>query len=266
MNFVSDRSNSSVTAIYNDVIAEVFRRMRIGKSSEYGEFTKTDIENVVDDLLKTGQIAKTVKNIPDIKYTYDARRDFPISISSSGHWCIIGLGKSRYAFQKLTKNNLIRLPADLPVKPRFISFQDITPKLVSSVLGDDEQATFARVRYNDLLGKFLSLKVDQVQSHERTTVSAGQIEVDEVYVGEDAAGKTYVIPISGKGGEKDCLSYSQVFNLNLYATEKRRYKGLIPIPVGIVRKNDGTIWCLRFSDEVKVTDISIVDAVGFRSV
>lgn len=247
-------------ALYDLVIAKVFLAARSSRDANGAHpFTKVQVATIIDEMVASKVLSKGIKNIPDIKYTYDARRDFPASIAKHGYWAIIGQGKGRYAFVKLAQNNLIRVPKDLPKPPKLIKVKDRTPPIVARVLGTDEQAALTRIRYNDLLAQFTGLAaVHHVQPHERTTVVAGQIEVDEICVGEDKHGKGYVIPISGKGGGKDNLSYSQALNLNLYAAEKARYNGLTSRPLGVTRGPDGSVYVVEFSTDRDIANIRIV--------
>lgn len=245
-------------AIYDAVIGEVFMRLyQKSPGKEAYDFDKDFLESAVRDLLKSRRIAKGVKNIPDIKYTYDAREEFPEGITGCGCWAIVGRGKSKYRFVKLDRCNLIRIPDDLPVNPEPQRMKDKIPSLVARVLGDDEQAILARVEHDGLVEDFTGLAAMRVQGHERTTVSAGQIEVDEVYVGQDYAKTVVVLPISAKGGGKDRLSYTQALNLNLYASEKEKYHGLKVRPLGITRGNDGSIYIVEFTASTDIRSIKI---------
>lgn len=252
-------------AIYDTVIAEVFCRLRdkYSKANDNFDFDKSMIEAVTLELRKQRKIAKGIKNIADIKYTYDARADFPKPICSSGHWAILGRGKSLYRFVRLPQNNLIRVPADLPTKPTIMIAPDSTPSLVQKVLGKDEQATLTRVTYNRLIGVSLGCEVFWSQGHERTTISAGQIEVDAVFVGHDSGGE-YVIPISAKGGDGDCLSYTQALNLNLYAAEKPRYRGMICRPMGLCRTEDDHIYLIEFTRTTDIRKIGVKKTWCYR--
>lgn len=248
---------------YDAIITQVFRQLRRGHpKSDVIDFEKSLIEDTIRDLYAREVISRNIRNVPDIKYTYDARRDFPDAISQHGHWSIIGRGKSRYSFVRIPHNNLIRVPQDLPKTPNSARLRDQTPASVLKVVGTDEQATLAQVRYNDVIGNLTGLSAHHVQSHERTTVSAGQIEVDDVYVAEDAKESGYVIPISAKGGN-DCLSYTQALNVNLYGAEKDRFSGMQRIPLGIVRAADKSIYVIQFSTDLDIRKIRIVKAVRY---
>ena len=252
-------------ADYDVVISEAFRRLRASKKeADYYDFDKSLLERVVEELGRSKKISKPIKNIPDIKYTYDARKNFPTEISRTGFWAITGRGKSKYRFERIKQNNLIRIPEDIAaITLPEIEVKDGTPEIVAVILGSDEQSTLTRVRYSGLISRFVGFEANHVQGHERTTVSAGQIEIDEVYVGEKA-GQKIVLPISAKGGDKDRLSYTQAFSLSLYAQEKPRYKGYVPIPLGITRLSDGRIFIVEFSVVLSVHEITIKKSACYR--
>jgi len=257
-------SKTTSAADYDKVISEAYLRLK----NEYGQidsypFEKKLLEDVTSDLLAAGHIAP-IKNIPDIKYTYDARKDFPPSISEDGFWAIIGRGKGKYNLQKIHQNNLIRIHKDFNLSEIPVhTINDQTPIEVASILGDDEQATMTRIRYNDILTHFLGVKAHQVQGHERTNLSCGQIEVDEIYVATDGKEK-FIVPISGKGGDKDCLSYTQAWNLSVYSCEKSRYQGYTGRPLGILKDNSGLIYITEFTCSLKIQDIKVEKISAYR--
>lgn len=251
-------------ADYDKVISEAYKRLKKKHgSSDCYPFEKKLLEDVTRDLVESGDI-EPIRNIPDIKYTYDARKDFPAAISKDGYWAITGRGKGKYNFEKINQNNLIRIPSDLTAFPHQTkSIKDNTPSAVATVLGDDEQATMTRLRYNDILTDFFGFKTYQVQGHERTNLSCGQIEVDEVYVG-DNNGEKIIIPISGKGGDKDCLSYTQALNLCLYAAEKSRYQGYIAKPLGVMKHPNGLIYIVAFNAAIKIHNLKITRVGAYK--
>ena len=217
---------------------------------------------MISDLGNTGTI-RPIKNIPDVKYTYDARKDFPAQISVTGYWAITGRGKAKYSFERMSKNNLIRVPRDIACfNPTTTTLVDKTPHAVAAVLGDDEQATMTRVRYNDILSSFLGFPTFHVQGHERTYVSSGQVEIDEVYVGA-MGGTHYVVPISAKGGGKDCLSYTQALNLHTYAAEKSRYRGHVARPLGVLRDTGGKLYIIEFSTSTAIDQIAVLRCASY---
>lgn len=225
-------------------------------------FEKVLIENTAKKLAAVGSI-KTIRNIPDIKYTYDARREFPCSMTQDGYWGICGTGKGRYELRKLAQNNLVRIPLDLPDDVvQHVIITDSTHPLVAKVLGSDEQATLRRIEANKLIDDFLGFPSYRLQGHERTALSCGQIEVDEVYVASDGR-YDYVIPISGKGGDADFLSYTQALNLCLYTLEKPKFKRYIGRPLGVWQQPDGPIYVVEFSCSSNIEEIRIVRAKAY---
>jgi len=249
---------TATEADYDKVISKVFNDLvaKSGKKTTYA-FVKDDLVDAMELLKKRGDV-KHIRNIADIKYTYDARKDFPSAISKTGFWGIVGRGKGKYSFEKIAQNNLIRIPKDISsLTVSNAKVKDATPDAVDAVLGNDEQATMTRLRYSDILSHFLGMESFQVQGHERTTVKhVGQIEVDEIYVARSAK-KKFIIPISGKGGDKDCLSYTQALNLSLYAKEKKRFEGLEAIPLGILRGTSGHVYIVRFNNATELRAVKI---------
>jgi hypothetical protein len=228
------------------------------------DFDLDTVRTIMARLVTKGVIPKIVKNVGDIKYTYDARLDLPESIRSSGHWAWIAVGKGRYKFVRLAKKNLIEIPQDLSSSPEAEIQADQTPPFISQILGVDEQATFTRIRNSNLLTAFLGFPVWQLQGHHRTTVSYGQIEIDEVYAGMQA-NQNYLVPISGKGGS-DKLSYSQALNLNTYGKEKAPGTGFGVRSLGILRHADGSLYFVEFTNQTDIRKIEIVKVRRFRFV
>jgi hypothetical protein len=266
------RALSAKQIRYNIVIEALFAKLRTlhGPVGEM-DYSGKELRDLIAELLKSKQLDADVGNVPDIKYTFDARRDFPAAIAGDGYWAIVGRGKGKYRFVRMPHRNLISLATDLPVAiEENRKKTDETPRIVRMVLGNDEQATMARVRWNHLVRDFTGLQtVYQLQGHERTTVSAGQIEIDEAYIGEDASGNTYLMPLSAKGGN-DMLSYTQALNLNLYVSDnsnqhhrewrRRRYHGLLWRALGAVAEGPRSVVLIEFSNETDVRKIQVLKA------
>lgn len=71
---------------YDAIISKVFRQVRAEHpTADVIDFEKGLIEDTIRDLHTQGVISRNIRNVPDIKYTYDARRDFPNAISQHGH-------------------------------------------------------------------------------------------------------------------------------------------------------------------------------------
>jgi hypothetical protein len=143
------------------------------------------------------------------------------------------------------------------------------------LLGQDEQAMFTRVRSANLLQIVLKFPSWPIQGHHRTTVSYGQIEVDEVQAGLNA-GQPTIVPISGKGGQ-DKLSWSQALNLNTYGIEKapamrgagkknaRFSPGSMAVrSLGLWRDDLNSVWTVEFTPDTAIDDIEIIKVRRFR--
>ena len=139
---------------------------------------------------------------------------------------------------------------------------DQTPPFIASLLGTDEQATFTRVRNAGLINSVLGFQAWPIQGHHRTTVSYGQIEIDEVQAGLDGQ-KGTIVPISGKGGQ-DKLSWSQALNLNTYGDEKAPIAGLAIRSLGLWRDDFDTVWIVEFSPDLDIDDIEITKVRRFK--
>ena len=115
----------------------------------------------------------------------------------------------------------------------------------------------ARVRYNRLIDIFLGITCYSLQNHLRTSVpDIGQVETDELYVGVDARGCQYVIPVQAKGGS-DTLNIVQI-EQDMALCESR-FPELVCRPVAAQFTRDDVIALFAFEkieDEVKVSTVS----------
>ena len=144
-----------------------------------------------------------------------------------------------------------------PISPNpnlaITKIPDATPGIVVWHAVSDEQALFARVRYNRLVDVFLGIVCYSLQNHLRTTVSnIGQIETDEVYVGIDKRGAHYVIPVQAKS-ERDEVARVQLEQDIALCAEK--WGSLICRPVATQVMADDVIALFEFKlqdDEVKI--------------
>lgn len=261
------KANLSKISKYDKIVVLLYRRITRGYSKnklpEELHFDLDDVRDVMRDAERRGIIDKVVKNAADIKYTYDARRDLPPECEQFGYRTWLQNGKGVYIFRRTKRKNLIRLPEDLPFKtPRTEPEFDQTPPFVASLLGNDEQAVFTRVRNSGLISKFLGFTAWPIQGHHRTTVRYGQIEVDEVQAGIDGQQRC-IVPISGKGGQ-DKMSWSQALNLNMYGFEKPLVDGLEIRSLGLWRDDDDTIWMVEFTPNLDIDDIEFAKVRRFR--
>jgi hypothetical protein len=187
-----------------------------------------------------------------VRYQYTSgRRQLPSAIQSLGPWMIVGRGKARYAFVRLTTSPAIEIQADLLT----ILLPDATPEIVVEYAGDDEQGILATVLYNRLLDVFLQITCYHLQNHWRTSVKGkGQCEIDDLYVGLDIDGRQFVIPVEAKSSN-DHVSKTQVVQMIDFARD--RYPKLIMRPVGVQEMKDGSLVLLEFTpadhpDEIKI--------------
>jgi hypothetical protein len=256
------------TVLYDSIVVALFEKLTraVPKGAIPDElpFDLDDVRQAMDEGIAAGAVVRRVKNIADIKYTYDARKPFPASVSATGDWVWIGNGKGKYKFVRVPKKNLINLPQDIAPVPPVDRIHDQTPPFISALLGKDEQATFTRIRCSNLLNTYLGFPVWQIQGHHRTTVSYGQIEVDEVYAGIHE-NEYYLVPISGKGGQ-DKLSFTQALNLNVFGVEKAPKPGMKVRPLGIWRSPDETLYFVEFSTATDVRQLSIVHVKRYQFV
>ncbi len=187
---------------YQKIIEKVFLdRYRPGDVAV--DFVREDLVDAAGAL-----DVRVPSNLGDILYTFRYRTDLPGSISSKApagkEWTNHGTGQSSYQFRLVTVNRIVPNNALMTIK-----IPDATPEIVSAHAMSDEQALLAKIRYNRLLDVFLGVSAYSLQNHLRTTVEAiGQIEVDEIYVAVDSAGRQFVLPVQAKGGS-DQLSVVQ---------------------------------------------------------
>jgi len=252
---------------YDRIMVYLFRKITrdctLAKFPEAISFTLSDVRTAMEDAVKDGVLAKPIKNIADIKYTYDARRELPQELMQAGPLTWLATSKGKYQLKKTRRKNLIDLPLAASRAPKLEIVLDQTPASISPLLGNDEQAAFTRVRNAGLISSMLGFHAWHIQGHHRTTVNYGQIEIDEVHAGIGPDNELTVVPISGKGGE-DKLSWSQALNLNTYGAEKFRRHGVKVKSVGLWRDAQDSIWIIEFSPDLNIDDIEIVKARRFQ--
>lgn len=252
---------------YDRIMVSLYRMLYAGHSAanfpDEKLFDQDDVREAMKRAVDAEWIEKSVANVPDIKYSYDARRELPPECEQCGPLTWLQNGKGSYKFRRTRRKNIIDLPQDLPFDAPEVQLEiDQTPPFVASLLGNDEQAVFTRVRNSGLISKFLGFNAWPIQGHHRTTVSYGQIEVDEVQAGQDGQ-KRAIVPISGKGGQ-DKLSWSQALNLNVYGLEKPLVAGLIVRSLGLWRDNENTIWMIEFTPDTDIDDIEFAQVKRFK--
>jgi hypothetical protein len=216
------------------------------------------------------------KNLGDVIYAIRYRVDLPQKIRNTQpkgmEWIIEGSGRSKYSFRLSRINRLAPNP-----KLATIKVPDATPEIITANALSDEQALLAKLRYNRLIDIFLGIAAYSLQSHMRTTAKQiGQLEIDEVYVGIDRAGRQFIVPVQAKGG-KDKLSSVQTKQDIALCEEK--FPSLICRPVSAqfladnlialmeLRMVDGDV---RIVEEkhyklVSSSDISSTDLAAYRN-
>jgi hypothetical protein len=248
----------------DEVINRVFQRNYVAGATEV-LFTMDQIRDAIAEVARNSPGYKE-NNVADVRYQYTSgRRGLPSAIQALGHWMIVGRGKARYAFVKLSTSTELSLPEDLAT----ILLPDATPEIVLQYAGSDEQGLLAKVLYNRLLDIFLRITCYHLQNHWRTAVKGkGQCEIDDLYVGLDINGKQFVVPVEAKSSN-DRLSKTQIAQMIDFAQE--RYPKLIMRPVGVQENKDGSIVLVEFTpadhpDEIKIKELRRYKLVAMAEV
>ena len=184
------------------------------------------------DLLAAAAEGKFADTVNPGDAIYDARgrsglaADVKAKAPMGKVWVILGTGDGKYQFVAVD-------PALVNIKPAVgkerIKIPDSTPEIISRYALSDEQALLARIRYNRLLDIFLGITCYSLQNHLRTNIESwGQIEVDELYVGVNATGATFVMPVEAKAGSER-ISIVQAFQG--FELARLRYPELVARPV-----------------------------------
>lgn len=244
-------------AAYVAIIEKIFfDHFKKGKSDF--EFSR---EEIADCSKQLG--VKPPKNFGDVVYTFRYRKRLPQSILDTQpkgkYWLILGAGAAKYRFR------LSNLAYIEPTKGMLVrKIPDATPEIIARYAFSDEQALLAKIRYNRLIDIFLGITTYSLQNHLRTTIpNYGQIEIDELYVGVDARGAQYVIPVQAKGG-KDTLGVIQTIQDTVFCQTEVRYAHSISRPVSAQFMTDDIIalFELNFDGD----DVSIVQERHYKLV
>lgn len=211
-------------AAYAKVIQAVFAKHFRKGMTEF-EFERDDLIQVCKD-----NAIPQPKNIGDVVYSYRYRKQLPASILATQPtdrgWLILGAGDARYRF-RLNRLTHIEPRPGLTVR----KIPDATPEIIARYARGEEQALLARVRYNRLVDIFLGITAASLQNHLRTKVpNYGQIEIDELYVGVDARGAQFIVPVQAKGG-KDKLGVIQTIQDTIYCQSTAGYANADVRPV-----------------------------------
>lgn len=242
-------------AAYHSIIEKIFfDHFRRGKSDF--AFEREEIADAARALK-----VKHPKNLGDVVYTFRYRRSLPERILATQpkgkYWLILGAGDARYRFRL---SNLAHIKPTQGLLVRKIP--DATPEIIARYAFTDEQALLAKIRYNRLVDVFLGITAYSLQSHLRTKIeNYGQIEIDELYVGLDARGAQYVVPVQAKGG-KDTLGVIQTIQDTVFCQTEPRYSHSIARPVSAQFMADDIIALFELSFDGN--DVSIVEEKHYR--
>lgn len=240
---------------YQAIIEDIFSRSYVAGATEF-EFEREEIAAAAE---RTG--VKAPKNLGDVIYTFRYRRQLPKPILDTQpdglYWLILGAGDARYRF-RLSRLCYIEPRPGLLVR----KIPDATPEIIGQYALSDEQALLAKVRYNRLIDIFLGVTAYSLQNHLRTKIpNYGQIEIDELYVGVDANGAQYIVPVQAKGGN-DKLGVIQTIQDVTFCQTQERYRHCIPRTVSAQFMGGDVIAMFELSFDGD--DVSIVREQHYR--
>ena len=239
---------------YKATIERVFEQ-RFEPDLREVPFDRDDIRSAAEELG-----FPPFKNPGDVLYAFRYRRPLPTGILATAPegktWIIRPAGVSKYRFALVNAVQLEPNPSLAETK-----ILDATPGMIAKYAFGNEQAMLARIRYNRLLDIFLGIACYSLQNHFRTTVSLGQVETDEIYVGIDKRGAHYVLPVQAKGG-RDKLSRVQIEQDLALCAEK--LPDLICRPIGTQWMAQDLIALFEYKEEGD--DIRIVSEKHYRLV
>jgi hypothetical protein len=238
---------SSELTDYDKIITRLFLSKFEEKATEI-EFTKDELVSEAREL----QIP--LRNPPDIVYTYRSRADLPAVIRQKGNWVIRPKGKGKFSFFKSKRRPFAEIQKNL----RAIEVLNAVPEIVEKYAQEDEQTVLTAIRYNRLVDILTKVTCFHLQSHARTTIEGeGQIEIDDIYVGIDREGTSYIIPLEAKSSdERDKLGWIQVSNMVKFA--RQNYPELKCRPVAAKPVEHNMIHLIEFEDNSDSEQISIV--------
>lgn len=219
------------------IIEEVFRyHYRDGDRAV--PFVREDLSRAADRL-GVGQ----PKNLGEPIYQFRYVRPMPESVASmapSGfEWVIRGRGHAKYAFEAVEQAWFV--PDD---SVPDVAIPSATPRLIEEHALDDEQALLSRVRHADLVSVVTGVVARHLQSHVRSSVESGQVELDDLYVGVDDTGQHFVIPIEAKAGSGS-ISLIQVEQGAEFCRVKK--PEAVCIPLGVQQLTEGRIHFFVFN-------------------
>ncbi|TCK68455.1 endonuclease [Acidipila rosea] len=248
--------------VYSQIINYIFQANYKG-----GQEFQFDREEII--AAASALDIKVPKNPGDVVYSFRYRNRLPKEILDTQpqglNWLILGAGPARYRFR------LNRLAYIYPTNGLLVrKIPDATPEIIAQYALTDEQALLAKIRYNRLIDTFLGIVAYSLQNHLRTTIdNYGQIEIDELYVGVDARGVQYIVPVQAKGG-KDVLGVIQTIQDTMFCKDEARYANCIPRTVSAQFMPDNVIALFELTfdgDEVSIVrecHYQLTEAVNIR--
>lgn len=235
--------------IMEALFAEKFRTGR-----ESITFSRDDLERISKRLR-----INLPKNFWDVIYSFRHRVPLPAAIQNTAAkgkaWTIKPKGAGGYAFELAPKRSL-RPGASLAIT----KIPDSTPGVVALYASNEKQALLSKLRYNELVTIFTSVKCYSIQNHFRTFVAGiGQIDTDEIYIGIDKKGSHYVMPLQART-EKEELSPAQVDQAIALCASK--FPTLICRPIGAQFTGNDRIALFEF--EQSPEGVSIVSEKHYQ--
>lgn len=249
----STPENAELTQ-YDSVILEVFNR-----------YYHPGLKRLVfpkDDLAEACQKhGMTIRNIPDIVYTYRSRRTLPPAILAKGHWAIEPAGRSKYAFRLLNQPPHFKIAFD-EFEP--IEIPNALPEVVEGLLREDEQSLLTRILYNRLVDIFTELTCFHIQNHYRSFVAeVGEVELDSLYVGMDRTGQLTILPIEAKSvGQNEFIGRIQVSQM--VSLMRQDFPNMAHRVLAVKPLSDGTVGMAEFSDTTDPDESRVISVARFR--
>jgi hypothetical protein len=239
---------------YDEVILEVFLR----HYCEGASYLKFEKDELAEACVEHGI---TVRNIPDIIYTYRSRRMLPAKILATGHWAIEPAGRGSYAFRLLRNPSYFEIPFG---EYAPVDIYNAIPEVVEGLLRQDEQSLLTRILYNRLIDIFTGLTCFHIQNHYRSFVTGmGEVELDALYVGVNKTGTLFVLPIEAKSqGESERIGRIQVSQMAKLV--RQDFPDLRRRILAVKALAGGTIAVVEFDDHEEPDDFGIVFIGRFR--
>ena len=241
-------------SLYDEVILEVFNNHFVTGSDRL-IFKKDELTEIYNE---HGII---VRNIPDIIYTYRARRSLPPQILSTGNWAIEPAGRGAYAFRLLRNAPHFDIP--------FYDYEPIEifnalPEVVEGLLRQDEQSLLTRLLYNRLVDIFSGLTCFLIQNHYRSFVmDMGEVEVDALYVGVNSSGALFVLPLEAKSqSETEMIGRIQISQMAKLV--RQDFPDLQRRILAVKALLDDTIAIVEFNDNEDPDDIKILSVRRYK--